>query len=332
MFVQGGRANPIHTISDTVIKKSTLVSNASYKSFCVQTVGKCTINDSNISAVAEDDDQSDSTFVYANGIVNYGELTIKNSTVFADAPGGDVSGSLSVGIVNNADGTLTCIDTDVTGTHSGVQSSGNLYVTGGTFNGYSHGGFYFVHKPTNNAYVNNAIIQYNNYTGKFTDVFSGGTVPTYAAFYLGDSSNTASDGISVYMDGCTTEGSGGEAFVVRTASSGNTNILYISNTTVNSSGKIRLSRENTGGTAEMKIGMGCNFDSSKIGADSHPEYAENTDKLYRLVKANMDIDGRDYNALLSYSFNATDGKLGDIETALDNILLIQEALIGGSGA
>ena len=101
------------------------------------------------------------------------------------------------------------------------------------------------------------------------------------------------------MDSCTIEGQGGEPFIVRSGATGTTNTLYISNTVNNAtaSNPIRLNQGQTTNRAEMKIGTGCNFTPADT---SDPQWAEETGKLYRRMKEDMPMDGRDFNALAAY--------------------------------
>ena len=232
-------------------------------------------------------------------------ITVANSVIFTDAHGAhaDTGYSCSQGIKSN--GTVVCIDTDVTGTHTAVQSSGNLFVKGGTFSGYSHGGFYFIHDAEHQVYINNATLEVGIYHGSFEDFGSNDSTHRaikLAGFYLGQD-ELDSPGISVFMDGCTIEGEAGEPFVVRPAAPSYTNALYISNTANNAttSKPIRLNgyaEQDLGNRAEMKIGMGCSFTPADT---TNPECAEETGKLYRRMKEDMPMDGRDFAALLAYA-------------------------------
>lgn len=238
----------------------------------------------------------------AQGIDNSSCAVVVNSNVFTDAHGAhtDNGSSNAIGIASQSAATLVCIDTNATGTHSGIQNSGDLFVKGGTFSGYSHGGFYFVHGTENKVYINNAVMRFGVYEGSFEDFDSNDTThraEALAGFYMGLDS-LDSPGISVYMDSCTIEGQGGEPFVVRAGAEGKTNTLYISNTVNNATATkpIRLNKDQTTNRAEMKIGVGCNF----TPADTcNPPYAEETGKLYRRIKDDMPMDGRDFNALMT---------------------------------
>lgn len=248
-----------------------------------------------------------SIFAYAHGIKSgaYGISSTStavcvDSYIFADARSGHVN-DINIAIGINNTGVLTCIDTNVVGPHSAIQSSGDIYINGGTLSGFSHGGVYLVHGAENQAYINNAILKFGVYEGIFEDF----SADAYASFYIGQS-ELDSPGISVYMDSCTIEGQGtapyGEAFVVRPGAVGTTNTLYISNTVNNAVifRPIRLNGyegENYGERAKMKIGMGCNFTTADA---TNPQCAEETGKLYRRMKEDMPMDGRDFNALAEY--------------------------------
>ena len=259
------------------------------------TCADCVVTNSELRAVASDEDGNDTSYCTATAFQLTGSATIRKSTVFADAQGAHGTEDSAVGINTTNNSTLVCIDSNVTSTHAAVQSAGNLYVIGGTFSGYSHGGFYLIHAPENKAYINNAVIRFGKYEGSFED-FSGSAL---AGFYFGDS-DLSLQGISAYMDGCTIEGEGGEPFVVRSGAAGYTNTLYISNTVNNTiaSLPIRLNQGQATNRAELKIGMGCNFTPDNT---SDPQWAEETGKLYRRMKEDIPMDGRDFNALIAYA-------------------------------
>lgn len=274
------------------ITSSTLSAKTSGSgAYCIQAQGSnCVVTDSTLSAIggdgiATDDTSPEKAFAIYGAA---GNMTIKRCAVFADAEGSHADADSSCGVNFNGD-TLTCIDSEVTGTHSGVQCSGNLFVKGGTFRGYSHGGFYLIHSPEHYAYINNATIRFGEYMGN-QENFTGSAL---AGFYFGK--DTGSKGISAYIDGCTIEGKGGEPFVVRAGASGYTNTLYISNTTNNAQATSPI---RTGG--QLKIGVGCNFTSANA---SNPANVEETGELYHRLLDTIPMDGRDFNALADY-FNS----------------------------
>ena len=287
----------------------------------VITAKKVNVINCDISAVSTQND--------ARGINIYAssDVTIDNSKIFTDATGDTANSeeAIAIGVVVTSFATLRCYNSEVVGTHSGIQSSGNLYVSGGTYNGYSHGGFYFVHSTDNEAYINDAIIQVGMYTGQFTDIYPGSAVNPLAGFYYGNADGTALNS-KVYMDGCLIQGKGDEYFVVRHANSNNVNELYISNTTCevecDKDIPIRLNGSYQGQIAsqraKMYIGDGCNFTPSMT---TNPDCAEETGLLYRRVEDTAAVNGKDYNAFIELFDN--------IDTALDSIIAIQETLIGG---
>ena len=278
-----------------------------------QTYGNdCSVTNSEVSVVVGGEYLTTTSKLKAYGLAfnKVPNATVKDCVIIADAPGDDSTTHNAIGIVQSGSGVLTCVDTDVTGTHSAAQCEGDLYVTGGTFNGYSHGGFY-LHGDGTSAYINNARMIFGEYTGVFTDVSFGAG----AGFYIGDP-KFSKNGISVYMDGCTISGTGNEPFVVRPAKEGSTNYLYISNTQNNSSASvIRLNGEANqeyGDGAKMEIGIGCNFTADDT---THPEDAKETAMLYRYVKEDTLLDGRDFDALMKGVVSMT-----DINEKLDAIL------------
>ena len=250
---------------------------------------------------------------YSYGIVNLANntLIVDNSVVFVDAPGDGADEELSVGIQNK--GILFLTDTNVSATQMAVstQEGSKTYVSGGTFTGYSHGGFYFVHGADGEAFVNDAVIRCANYEGQFTDIFSGDTVAPYGGFYIGGGTNECNSDMTVYMDGCTIGTPTYSGFVMRATDGEANNTVNLSNCTINAA-TIRVD----GGTGHLlNVGVGTNITESMI---STPAQASFTDELYRKKHADSSCDGSDYTAILGL----IDAKLG---ATFDNI----DALLGG---
>ena len=149
------------------------------------------------------------------------------------------------------------------GTHSGMTSNGTLYVNGGTFEGYGHGGIYFSGTGTT-AYVRDAILRDcdmpDGYTSTHTRNGAGG--------YLGSDTK-----LKVYMDNCDIYGiSASQIFVIKTTD----NALYISNSTINNSNggdaNVRIDSGNT-----LYLGVGNNFTAEDT---NNPEAVIVTDEVY----------------------------------------------------
>jgi len=161
-------------------------------------------------------------------VANGGELNIDNADILATAPYGlGVAGIINNGVVKITDcnvyayanytanaqhtdyasdsrgiineGTLTMIDCHVRGTHSGVTAAGTVYVDGGLFEGYGHGGFYFKGAETV-SYVKNAQIRLCAMPEDYYDDGIAGT--NKAGMYIGGANN-----VTVYMHNCDFYGS-----------------------------------------------------------------------------------------------------------------------------
>lgn len=150
-------------------------------------------------------------------------------------------------------GTVTLNDCYVMGTHSGVSNNGTLYVNGGTYEGYGHGGFYFSGDGSGNtAYVRNATIR----QCKMPDGYTATSNCNGAGFYIGGSAGR--DNISVYMDNCDIYGSSSQ-IVLRGSAGEQNNSLYISNSNVYDLDGDTISIRIDNDTHRLYIGTGNNF-------------------------------------------------------------------------
>ena len=223
---------------------------------------------------------------------------VSSSKIVADAIGNDKDEPNGIGIANNGV-ELFLKDTNCFGTHSGVgnELGGKLYVSGGTFTGHSHGGFYFVHGTTGKAFVKDAVIRCGNYEGIFTEEFADGNtidnIPL-AGFYVASPGNAGSNGSTVDLDGCTVGIPGCPGFVLRGTSGEKNCTVNISNSTiVDGCTPIRVDNE----THKLNVGIGCNITADKIGSPSRAEF---TGKLYRKLHGRETMSGNDFNALAAY--------------------------------
>lgn len=167
----------------------------------------------------------------------------------------------SVGINNY--GTLQLRNVDVYGTHSGVQSTGNLDVVGGNYSGYGHGGFYIA-GVDNVAHIKNASVSCSEMPTSYTATIGCNN----AAIYIG---GEGTKNTKVYVDNCD--------FVAKTqpivlrGSSGETGCaLYISNSTMSLKQKIRIDSNHI-----VYLGKGNMFDASIA---DNPSKVINTDLIY----------------------------------------------------
>ena len=222
-------------------------------------------------------------YVYPIYVWNDGSVILKNSTIKGDSADCHAYNASSVGVSNH--GTLYLENCYVNAPHSGVDNHGNLYINGGTYTGYCHGGFYFNHGSTGEAFINDATIRAGNYEGEFD--YSEKTADIYGAFYIGSGSDA-----TVYLDNCTIDGTGCTqgAFVMRGTDGESNNTVNISNSTV-TSGTIRIDPDLG---HKLNIGMGGNITTDMV---NNPAYAEVTNDLYRRNHADKVLDGNDYEAL-----------------------------------
>lgn len=243
---------------------------------CIMVTGSGRLNVSHATVVAADSNKGTSNAIY---IADGCHATITNCDITATAPYGlnvsavycagsaDVSASSmkgysnytanaagtdyashSRGVVN--DGEMTFTDCYVIGTHSGISNNGSIRIDGGTYESYGHGGIYFSGSNTT-SYVKNATIQWSKMPDGYYDDGIAGT--NKAGMYIGGGSTKRN--IVVYADNCVFDAPS-QSIVVRGTSGEKNNILYISNSVINTKAKIRIDANN-----KLCIGSGNNFDS-----------------------------------------------------------------------
>lgn len=202
-----------------------------------------------------------------DGIRNYGTITLTNTNVAgygnytANAAGTNYATN-SRGI--NNEGTMTLKNCNVYGAHSGIRSPGTLYIDGGTYEGYGHGGFYFAGGSTT-SYVKNATVRYCDMKVGYADSVAG---TNSAGFYIGGGNE-----IIVYMDNCELYGPKYPA-VIRSSGKEANNALYISNSEANTGDSIYI--RNDGSTNKVYVGVGNNFtadDGAQNAIDTEVDYS-----------------------------------------------------------
>lgn len=222
----------------------------------------------------------------AYGILNYDRLNIANSTIFADAPDNSVDrNGYSIGILN--EGTLYANNTNVSGTHSGIETLGNMYIRGGVYTSCSHGGLYISTNGAGETFVNDATILCGDYTGVHdSTLFSNAKL---AALYFG-ASGEDSNGEVAYFDGCIIDATGANHVIaLRDSHGADINVFNISNSTISDGNNyIRMD----GPTVKLNIGEGTNITTDRLGSTSNYEY---TNELYRKFGNDTDILGKDFN-------------------------------------
>ena len=202
--------------------------------------------------------------VTGNSVAN-----ISNCSIYSDSPYKENHNSYgSQGLWINSAATAIVTNCNIKGVHSAIQNKGTLYVDGGTYQGWGHGGIYFA-GSNNNAYIKNANLGQWDYDGKFdTAGMTAGN--NGAAMYIGGSAGN--DNINVYMDNCNLTALH-QCIVLRGTDTEKNNTLHISNSTINTH-DIRI--DNT--THKLYIGKGCNFDVNSVA--SNQSVVTQTNEVY----------------------------------------------------
>ena len=222
----------------TISNCNITVTSTGKDAYGMSNAGTATISNCNIIAT--------STVQYSYGMSNTGTATISNCNIKAYSNYLAVNGSYvanSLGVYS--EGILTINDCTVMGTHSGLSNYGVLYINGGTFEGYGHGGIYFV-GDSKNAYVRNATLK--NFLA-MPEGYEENAGNNGAGFYCGGTNG------NIYMDSCDIYGSApSQIFVIK----GSNNALYVSNSAVHNltggDANIRIDESNM-----MYLGVGNNF-------------------------------------------------------------------------
>lgn len=243
------------------------------------------------------------------------EARVFNSRLVADARGDSAEGPSGSGVSNSS--VMFFENADVFGTHSGVSNRGGakLYVSGGTFAGWSHGGFYFSHGAAGEAFIKDSVILCGNYPsdGFFTDIYKN-DVGVLSSLYIGGGSDADSCNMTVYLDGCVVGYPGTPPFAIRGTSGEQNNTVNISNSIiVDGSHQIRVDNA----THKLNVGIGGNITVDKI---DHPEWAEFTNKNYRRYHSSEKVDGKGYDALLEKAESAAPNEwfeIADIVTTTE---------------
>lgn len=273
--------------SETIIKNCSITVSSVSKTvgiFFATSGAKAVVENSTVKATGSVNNTNNN--VYA--IMNFSTLTVENSALLADAPGCHANESVAIGIQNSSE--LFCKNANVNGTHSGIQSNHNnskLYVDGGTYTGFCHGGFYIAHKGNGPVYINDAIMRCGNYEGEFD--YSGKTGDIYGSMYISGASN-----ISAYLDGCTIGVDGANSIVLSSSSGASNNTLNISNSTIVDGAGIRIDS----GTGHLvNVGVGTNITAQSTGTPSQMAF---TNGFYRKKHPDAVCGGKDFAALAAF--------------------------------
>ena len=191
-------------------------------------------------------------------------MSITNTNVFADASRGYADEVCSIGMSNS--GEIRFYSGSVYGVHSGLQNSAGakLYIYGGTFDGYVHGGIYFAQGENGEAYVENATLQSGPYKGKHGESVGDGN---WGCFYIGGGTKANNSNNKVYMNGCTITSVSGTMGVLRGSDGETNNQLYISNSTIESGKKMRIDENQ-----KLFVGKGTNITEANVSSVDRVEF------------------------------------------------------------
>ncbi len=188
------------------------------------------------------------------GVSSTGNVTLRDCDIRAVADyvanaAGNNYASNSRGVW--CSGHLIMEDCYVDGSHAGVTVEGTVYVNGGSYNGYGHGGIYLKGKSGPHYFYNADFNWAPMQEGSVSDVVAG---TNGAGFYVGGASNQ-----TAYFDNCNFNmvDANGETYkdnvlpfygiVLRTSSSEKNNIVYISNSYVKASTNVMFRGAGTNG-------------------------------------------------------------------------------------
>lgn len=276
--------------SNTVIRNSTITVNGVVNDIGgIRNSGGLTLEKSTVKVALS----ADGVLKGAYAITNSNTLIAEDSYILADSKGTSVEDDEpATGISNGSTGTARLKNMTISGTHSAVENGGKLYISGGTYTGYCHGGIYFTHGADGIGYVNDATLRDGNYEGAFTDYFDALTYKNWGAFYVGGGGSDAyCSNMTVYMDNCTIEGVT-TAFCMRGSSGETNNTVNLSNCTIVDGANRPINFQNT--THTVNVGTGCNITTDMA---SEPTCLKFTGKLYRKMHDDKVLDGKDFGKL-----------------------------------
>ena len=212
----------------------------------------CTANLSNTNVTI-----SSKSGLEVRGVETAGTVTMSNCSILAYS---DYTAKNNNYATNSrgiySTGTLTLKNCTVRGTHAGITSKGALYIDGGSYSGYGHGGVYIGSEGVS-SYIKNARL----FDGPMPDGYIADSIAgtNGAGMYVGGASN-----VSVYVDNCEIEGVY-YSVVMRNSGGETNNSLYISNSTLVQSRYIRT-RTSSGA---LKVYLGLN---NVIGGEKAVDY------------------------------------------------------------
>lgn len=208
---------------------------------------------------------------------------VSDTTIFTDSrdfdPHEDGLGTYAVAIDNAAGATFYIDNVVAHATHSCLSNRGKMYVNGGTYTGFCHGGIYCSHGADGEAFINNAYLRDSHYEGIYQDLYAQYTQEgncSVGGTYIGGGEEEICSNMTAYFDCCTFEGVI-RAFVMRGSSGETYNTAYLSNCTfINGSWGHGIYIGSASHT--VYLGEGCDYDTADSNA---PERIVQTKRLYR---------------------------------------------------
>lgn len=318
------------TLRNVVINADT----ANGKASAIQTKHNLEIYDSNISSITRPKWAKDGSLA-AYGIFAYGDnksvLKIKDSIIHTDAQNDSAEGTTpyAIGILlyGNVKGFLE--NTNVTGTHSGIQCGDKnyegeeLYVKGGILKSFAHGGIYAV--GGSKVCVRDAILRCGAYDG----IFDYTSDKVFESNYLNKPFSNlyvSGDNTTVYLDGCSLDSNDSRwCFVIK---NGANSVVNISNSTVvEGTEKIRLDND----TFRANVGIGTNLTPDSFFT---PHLVTFTEEIYRVIHEDEVCNGNDYDALIKLNAYSTSKYYATLSQAIEDINndTAVNALAGKAGA
>lgn len=192
-----------------------------------------------------------------NSITSYGEVILSDCRIIALADHTANAAVTDYATTSRPllieDGTATLNNCYTYGMHSGGVIKGDVYINGGQYNGYSHGGLY-ISNGGKTTKIKNAVIQEVPLAEGYIDDGKAGT--NHAGIYIGGSKNMV-----IYMDNCLFFGMQQPIVMKDNAGDGN-NKLFISRSSINLDYTHYGVRND--GSSHITFGIGNNFSESNL--------------------------------------------------------------------
>lgn len=198
---------------------------------------------------------------FAYGLYSNGEVKLEHCKVTAhsnhtaNSAGTDYA-TTSRGIKADL-GSVELSECYVYGAHSGMTVKCPLKITGGIYNGFSHGGIY---ASANSCEIILSDCEINDVDISEGCIYDAVAGTNHAAFYIG-----AGSYMNIYVDNCRFYGVIQPIVMKYNSSSSHDNYLYLSNTTINTD-YTRAAVRNDGANY-IKFGIGVNITSSDLEND-----------------------------------------------------------------